>query len=163
MFLICNISSECCRFPVRFLASVLLFFCFVLCFFPFSHCDDCGSINMAWILPGPSYGLWLLLFFPFIPSICCAAEHSSVAPTRLMLKICQSVMWWFFPPGEIFLLGRSRRLEWGRQVNRSQAALLKEQWSVQKPFRSWFFKKCTHGRHVHVVFSEDLPRWTCKR
>lgn len=142
-----------------FCVAVLLF-CFV--FFPFSHCDDCGSINMAWILPGPSYGLWLLLFFPFIPSICCAAERSSVAPTRLMLKICQSVMWWFFPPGVRFLLGRSRRLEWGRQVNCSQAAFMKEQWSVQKPFRSWFFKKCTHGRHVHAVFSEDLPRWTCK-
>lgn len=131
-------------------------------FLPFSQCYDCGSINTAWILPGPSYGLWLLLFFPLIPSICCTAERSDVAPTRLMLKICQSVMWWVFSPGERFLLGHSRRLEWGRHVNCFQAALMKGSWSVQKPFRSWFFKKRTRRRRVHAVFSEDLPQWTCK-
>lgn len=143
MLLICNISTECCRFPLRILASVLLFFCFVL-FFPFSHCYDCGSINTAWILPGPSYGLWLLLFFPLIPSICCTAERSSVAPTRLMLKICQPVMWWVFSSG-------GKIFTWAQQE------------TVVGATSKWF-SGCTHERVVispealqELIFQKNTP------
>lgn len=130
-----------------FCVAVLLF-CFV--FFPFSHCDDCGSINMAWILPGPSYGLWLLLFFTFIPSICCAAERSSVAPTRLMLKICQSVMWWFFSSG-------GKIFTWAQQETGVGAT-------------SKLFSGCIHERAVispealqELIFQKMHPRAACTR
>lgn len=149
MLLICNVSTECCRFPLEILASVLLFFCLVL-FIPFSHCYDCGSINTAWILPGPSYGLWLLLFFSLIPSMCCTAERSNVAPTRLMLKFCQSVMWWVFSPG-------GKIFTWAQQETVVGAT-------------SKSFSDCTHERVVispealqELISQKTHPQAACTR
>lgn len=123
----------------------LLCCCSFVLFFPFSHCYDCGSINTAWILPGPSYGLWLLLFFPLILSICRTVERSSVAPKRLMLKICQPVMWWVFSSG-------GKIFTWAQQE------------TVVGATSKWF-SGCTHERVVispealqELIFQKTHPQ-----
>lgn len=62
-------------------------FC-ILSFF-FSHCDDCGPIEMAVILTRPFIWLVAPLLLSFIPSIC----HTGMAQMWLTAKFCRPLMW----------------------------------------------------------------------
>lgn len=127
-------------------------FGFCVIFF-FSRCDDCGPINMASILTRPFIWLVAPLVLSFILSICCTAEHGSVTQIRLMLKVCRLLMWWF--SGGNFNLGTAGDWRGGRQANVFQAAFIKEQRSVQKPFRIWFSKNASTG-NVYAVLSVKI-------
>lgn len=99
----------------------------------------------------------------FIPSICCTTERSTVAPTQLMLKICQSLMWFFF------LRGEGEGLTWAQQetgvgaTSKSFSGHIHERVVIgPEALQELIFQKGTHRLRVRTVFSEDLPRWTCK-